>query len=113
MASVPTMKPPASTPSRHVNNGRESDCALASSGAMLTAVSSAASISLHLDFTGVFEVGKKHFLSRAAEGGIFDHRIELVVDRDAQGIEIGRAYTHPASVDDARLRVHHLTLPFP
>ena len=48
-----------------------------------------------------------------AERRVFDDGVELVVDRDAERVEVGRADAHPPPVDDARLGVHHLALPLP
>src|SRR6185312_14947931 len=119
MAIVPTAKPAARMPSRQVNSERTfplSACADAtrttgeSSGAMRAAASASL---LESDFTRPVQIGEKHPLGLLAEAGVLDHGVELVVDRDAERIEIGRADAHPAPVDDARLGVHHLAAPLP
>src|SRR5262245_8953446 len=68
---------------------------------------------LERNFTGLIEICEKHGLSLFAEGFVFDDGVELVVDRHAEWVEVSRSDAHPAAVDDARFRVHHLALPFP
>src|SRR2546423_1129373 len=67
----------------------------------------------HRDFVRVLEIREKALLSLAADLGVLDQRVELVVDRHAQHVEVRRADAHPATVHDARLGVHHFALPLP
>src|SRR5690348_11239670 len=73
----------------------------------LTAQSSQLYLFRHL------QILQKHLLRLQPQRAILDHGIELVVDRDAERVEVGGSDTHPVAVDDARLRVHHHTLPLP
>src|SRR5437762_9592913 len=64
-------------------------------------------------FLRTLQIRQEHRLCFGTEIWIFDHRIQLVIDRDTKRIEIGRADADPASVDHAGLGVHHLALPLP
>src|SRR5437764_14461185 len=64
-------------------------------------------------FLRALQIRQEHRLCFGTEIWIFDHRIQLVIDRDTKRIEIGRADADPASVDHAGLGVHHLALPLP
>src|SRR4051812_4622933 len=54
-----------------------------------------------LDLSRCFEVRKKHLLGLAPDRRVFDDGVELVVDRDTEQVEIGRADAEPAAVHDA------------
>src|ERR1041384_3278869 len=110
MAMVPTMKPAPSAASSHVNILRcDAESVWATTGAPSVASKSA----LQRDFTRPFQIRQKHFFGQPPERSVFDDRIELVVDRHAEWIEVRRSDADPASVDHTRLGVHHFALPFP
>src|SRR5689334_4154622 len=112
MASVAPTNAAPSTPSCHVNSVRWFVESCAPSGTAGTASSSASTV-LQSDFTRTFQIGEEHRFGFLAERRVFDHGVELEVDRDAERVEVGRADAHPAAVHHAGLGVHHLALPFP
>ena len=67
----------------------------------------------HGDLAGILEVREESFGGFVTDGGILDQRVKLVVDGHAEHVEVRRAHAYPASVNDTRLGVHHLALPFP
>src|SRR5690348_14398541 len=104
MASVPRTKPAPSAASCHVNSCR---CGGDASGTGVCAGSRPASVAarprmtmveLEFDLTRTLEIGEKHRLGLHAERGVFDDGVELVVDRDAERIEVGRSDADPAAV---------------
>src|SRR3954468_10660836 len=50
----------------------------------------------------VLEISEEHLLRLLAERRVLDHRVQLVIDRDPEWVEVGRPDPHPASVDHAR-----------
>jgi osmotically-inducible protein OsmY len=53
------------------------------------------------------------YQKQAAERAVLDERVELVVDREAERVEVRRADAHEVAVEDARLCVHHRARPLP
>ena len=61
----------------------------------------------------LLEVRQEHVLSGAPQLRIGDHGVQLVIDGDAQRIEVRGPHTHEPPIHHARLRVHHHPPPLP
>src|SRR5438045_2255224 len=105
MATVATTKPAPKAASSQVNSLRCEESVCASDGrADMHSITARRAIPricsgccLESDFTGELQIGQKHFFGLAAERSVFDDRVELIIDRHAERIKVGRSNANPAA----------------